>query len=126
MEVDEKAKMLRAKRMGSIDEVLEEVSVLIDTHFFNEFTETKSSAFLKNVIANQNLIDLNLFKRSWRSLNCTQKTMKIIRQILENLLCVGKRKALITLKESRLGASAPRQACLSVKFIISCCKRVDG
>ena len=54
MEADEKAKLLRAKRMGSIEEVLEEVSVLIDTHFFNEFTETKSSAFLKNAIANQN------------------------------------------------------------------------
>ena len=79
MEADEKAKMLRAKMIGSIEEVLEEESVLIDTHFFNEFTETKSSAFLKNVIANQNSIGLNLFKRTWRSLNCTPKTMKVVR-----------------------------------------------
>ena len=40
--------MLRAKRRTkSIDEVLEEVEVLIDTHFFNEFSESKSSLFLK-------------------------------------------------------------------------------
>ena len=70
--------------------MLEEVSVLIDTHFFNEFTETKSSAFLKNVIANQNTIDLNLFKRTWRSLNWTPKTMKVVREIQENLICIGK------------------------------------
>ena len=65
--------------MGIIEEVLEEVSVLIDMHFFNEFTETKSSAFLKNVIANQNTIDVNLLKRTWRSLKCTPKTMKVVR-----------------------------------------------
>ena len=87
MEADEKAKMLRAKRMRSIEEVLKEVSVLIETHFFNEFPETKSSAFLKNVITNQNSIDLNLFKGTWRSLNCTPKTMKVVREIQENLLC---------------------------------------
>ena len=38
-EMDEKEKdqMLRAKKMESIADVLEEVEVLIDTHFFNEF-----------------------------------------------------------------------------------------
>ena len=35
------------KRMNGIQEVLEEVDVLIDTHFFNQFFETKSSQFLK-------------------------------------------------------------------------------
>ena len=58
--------------MKSIAEVLEEVEVLIDTHF-NAFSETKSSLFLKKVIANQNAIDLRLFKKSWRTLNCTPK-----------------------------------------------------
>ena len=99
MEADEKAKILRAKRMGSLAEMLEEVSVLIDTHFFNEFTETKSSAFPKNAIANHNTIDLNLFKRTWRTLNCTPKTMKVIREIQENLLCIGRE----VLKQRQLG-----------------------
>ena len=65
--------MIRAKRAKSIDEVLEEVEVLIDTHFFNEFSETKSSMFLKNVIANQNVIDVRILKKTWRILNCTQR-----------------------------------------------------
>ena len=90
MDEREKDQILQAKRLKSIDDVLEEVGVLIDTHFFNEFTETKSFAFLKNVIANQNSIDLNLFKRIWSSLNCSSKTMKVVREIQENLLLLGK------------------------------------
>ena len=68
----EKNQMLRAKRIRSIDDVLEEVEALIDTHFFNDFSETKSSMFLK-VISNQSVIDKRLFKRRWRTLNCTPK-----------------------------------------------------
>ena len=47
IEVGEKNERLRMMRVKSIDEVLEEVNVLIDTHFFNEFEGTKSSQFLK-------------------------------------------------------------------------------
>ena len=47
---NEKMKVMRTK---SIAEVLEDVEALIDTHFYNEFWETKSSQFLKNVLANQ-------------------------------------------------------------------------
>ena len=75
-------------KMKSIAEVLEEVEVLVDTHFFNEFSETKSSLFLKKVVAHQGWIEMRLFKKTWRSLNCTPKTSKIIREIQENLLCV--------------------------------------
>ena len=50
---------------------MEEVEVLIDTHFFNEFTETKSSQFLKKVLANQSVIEVRLFRKTWRSLNCS-------------------------------------------------------
>ena len=39
--------MIRVKSMKGIAEVLEEVEVLIDTHFYNEFSEAKSSLFLK-------------------------------------------------------------------------------
>ena len=49
MEAREKDQIVRAKMMKSIDEVLEEVVVLIDTHLFNEFSETKSSQLLKKV-----------------------------------------------------------------------------
>ena len=57
IEASEKEQMLRAKRMTSIEEVVEEVDVLVDTHFFNEFSETKSSQFLKKVIAHQSTIE---------------------------------------------------------------------
>ena len=68
-------------------------------HFFNEFSETKSSAFLKKIVANQGAIEMILFKRTWMSLNCTPKTMRVIREIQENLLCVGRRKDLLTKKK---------------------------
>ena len=100
-EIDEreKSQLLGAKRMMSIEEVMEEVEVLIDTHFFNEFYGTKSALFLKRVLGNQGWIEMRLLKRTWRTLNCTPKTMKIIREIQENLLCVGKRKEMITKKK---------------------------
>ena len=94
----EKSVLLGAKRLKSIEEMMEEVEVLIDTHFFNEFYRTKSSVFLKRVLENQDSIEMRLFKRTWRSLNCTRKTMRIIWEIQENLLCVGKRKEMITKK----------------------------
>ena len=90
IEEREKKDTLRPKMMQSIADVIEEVEVLIDIHFFNEFSETKSSLFLKRVLANQNVIEVGLFRRTWRTLNCTPKTMKVIREIQENLLCVGR------------------------------------
>ena len=77
----ENDRIIRAVKVKSIHDVLEEVEVLIDTHFFNEFYETKSSLFLKKVIKNQNAIDTNLLKRTLRSPNCSPKTMKTIREI---------------------------------------------
>ena len=96
----ERSQMLRAKKCKSIHDVLEEVEVLIDTHFFNEFWETKSSQFLKKVIDNQGLIEMNTLKRTWMSLNCSLKTMKLILEIQENLLCVVKRREMITKKKA--------------------------
>ena len=89
--------------------------------------EAKSSGFLKKVITHQSAIDLRLFRKTWRTLSCSPKTMKVIREIQENLLCVGKRKELITKKKadsrcwcSRTGAQ------MNAKHIISCWKRVSG
>ena len=121
----EKSVAVRAKKAKSIEDVLEEVVVLIDTHF-TEFSGTKSSAFLKKVIMYQSVIDMILFKKTWRSLNCSPKTMKVVREIQENLLCVGKRKELITKKkrtETLCWCSKTRLP-LNAKHIISCCKRV--
>ena len=127
MEGREKSEKLKAVRMKSIAEVLEEVEVLVDTHFFNEFSETKSSLFLKKVISNQGTTDMNLLKKTWRTLNCYPKTMKVIREIQENLLCVGKRRELIKKKrtESRCWCSK-KGLPLNANHIISCCKRVSG
>ena len=80
-EASEKEKIIRAKRNKSITDVLEEVEVLIDTHFFDEFTKTKSSTFLKKVIENQGSIDTSLFTKTRRTLNCTPKTTKVNREI---------------------------------------------
>ena len=82
--------------MKNNQEVLEEDEVLVDTHFF-EFSKTKSSTFLEKVMANQNAIDVRVFKKTWRTLNRT-KTLKAIREIQDNLPCVGKRKELTTKK----------------------------
>ena len=114
-------------RTKSIAEVLEDVEALIDTHFFNEFWETKSSQFLKKALANQGVIEMRLFKKTWRSLNCSPKTMKVIREIQENLLCVGKRKELITKKmeETKCWCSKTGMV-LNAKHIISCCRKVSG
>ena len=65
--------MIGAKRLKSIADVLEEVDVLNDTHFFDQFYEKKSKKFLKNVVENQNTIDISLLRKSRRSLNCTPK-----------------------------------------------------
>ena len=69
----EKDQILIAKRTKSIAVVLEEVEVLIDTRFFTEFCQTKSSTFLKRVIANQSVIEMTIPKRTWRTLNCTRR-----------------------------------------------------
>ena len=123
----EKVQMLRVKRMRSIEEVLEEVEVLIDTHFFNEFWETKSSLFLKRVIANQSVIETSLFKKTWRTLNCTPKTMKVIREVQENLLCVGKRKELITKTKTESKCWCSKTGLpLNAKHIVSCCRKVSA
>ena len=69
MDEHEKDIMLRAMKSKSIADVLEEVEVLIDTHFFNAFWETKSSLFLKRIITSQNMIEMRLFRKAWRTLN---------------------------------------------------------
>ena len=127
VEAYEKEQMLRAKRMKSIEEVVEEVEVLIDTHFFNTFSETKSSLFLKKVIAHQSTIEMRLLKKRWRTLNCSPKTLKVIREIQENLLCVGKRKELITKKPAETTSWCSKMGlALNAKHIISCCKKVSA
>ena len=45
---------------------------------------------------NQSAIDTTLFKKTRRTMNCSPRTMRVIWEIQENLLCVGKRKEIIT------------------------------
>ena len=103
------------------------MDVLIDTHHYNEFSGTKSSMFLKKVIENRNVIDVRLLKKTWRTLNCSPKTMKIIGEIQENLLCVGKRREMITKKKTEAKCRCSTTGLqLNANHIISCCKRVSG
>ena len=100
------------------------MEVLIDTHHFNDFSQTKSPGFLKKVIANQSSIDMRLLKKTWRTLNCNPKTMKVIREIQENLLCVGKRKELITKKKAETKCWCSKTGMpLTAKHIVSCCRK---
>ena len=119
--------LLRSNKSRSIEEVLEEVEVLIGVHFFNEFSRTKSSAFLKRIITGQNTIEINIPKKTWRTLNCTPKTPKVIREIQENLPCVGKRRELITEQkdDSRCWCSKTGLQ-LNAKHVVSCCKKVSA
>ena len=122
-----KEETVRAIKTRSIADVLEEVEVLVDTHFFNEFSETKSSLFLKRVISNQGWIEMHLLKKTWRTLNCTPKTMKVLREIQENLLCVGKRKEMITGQKAEKVCFCSKSAqLLNAKHIVSCCRKVAG
>ena len=127
IEEREKRQLICAKRAMCIDEVLGEVEVLIDTHFFNEFSETKSSWFLKRVFENQRFIDMRLFRKTWRTLNCSPKTMKVIREIQENLLCVGRRRELVTKKRTETKCWCSQTGLpLNAKHIVSCCRKVAG
>ena len=47
IEEPDKSHKLQAMKMKSINEVIEDVRVLIDIHYFDEFSRTKSSIFLK-------------------------------------------------------------------------------
>ena len=68
---------------------------------------------------------MKLFKKTWRTLNCAPKTLKVIREIQENLLCVGKRKELITKKRDRTTCFCSiSDVKLNEKHIISSCKKV--
>ena len=127
MEEREKEQTLRTRRMMSIKEVLDEVEVVIDTHFYDEFPKTNSSGFLKTIYTNQSSIEINLLRKTWRTLNCSPKTLKVIREIQENLLCVGKRRELITKKraESKCWCSKTGLP-LNSKHIVSCCRKVSA
>ena len=59
-------------------------------------------------------------------MNCSPKTMKVIWEIQENLLCVGRRKELITKQRTEtLCWCSNIRLPLNAKHI-SCCKRVSG
>ena len=126
MEARENDGIMRTKRNTSIAEVLEEVEVLIDTRFFDEFSRTKSSMCLKRAITNQSEIEMRLFKKTWRTLNCSPDTMKVIGEMLENLHCVGKRNRLVMKKaETKCWCSKAGQT-LNAKHIIGYCRKASG
>ena len=74
---------------------------------------------------NQILIDMALFKKTRKSLNCTPKTMKVIGENQENILCVWKGKEMIIKKgaETRCWCSKTGMP-LNAKHIASCYRNV--
>ena len=76
-------------------------------------------------MAKQSVIDIRLFRKAWKTLNCTPKTIKVIREIQENLLCVWKK--LITKKRMETKCWCSKTGLkLNAKHIVSCCKRVGA
>ena len=70
---------------------------------------------------------MRIFKKTLRSFNCSPKTMKIIREVHENLLRVGKRNELMAKKKAEWKCWWSKiRLPLNAKNIISCCKRVSG
>ena len=94
------------------------------TAISSEFSE-KSSLFQKG-FANQNVIDVRLFKKTRRSLKCSPKTLKVIREIQEKLFCVGKRKEQITKKTDSKCRCSKAGLALKAKHITCWCKKVSG
>ena len=98
-QIDEIEKMLKLNDMRTkgIAEVLEEVHVLVDLHFYNEFSGTKSSMNLKRSTQNRVRLRRDSSRRP-RKLKYTPKTMKANREIQE-ISSVRKRKEQITKKK---------------------------
>ena len=70
---------------------------------------------------------MRLLKKTWRTLNFTPQTMKNIRIIQENLLCVGKRREMITKKRTETMCWCSKTGLpLNAKHIINCCRKVTG
>ena len=123
----ENSQIPRAIRAKSMTEVIEEVEVIIDTHFLDVFYQTKSCPFLKTVISCQGSIDTRLFKKTWRTLNCSPKTFKVIGEIQENLLCVGKKREMITKQKTETRCWCIKTGLpLNAKHIVSCCRMVSA
>ena len=118
--------MLRVKRMRGIAEVLEEMVVLVDTRIFNEFSE-KVLRVPEEGACQPEFHGYGTLREDLEIMKLFPKTLKVIEEIQENLLCVGKRKEMTTKKNvetMRFCSNTGLQ--LSAKHIISCCKKASG
>ena len=61
---ERRAKFSERKEQRALETCLKKVEVLVDAHSFKEFSETKSSGFLKMVISNQSTIDTRFLKKT--------------------------------------------------------------
>ena len=122
----EKRQILGAKGLKNIADVLEEVEILIDTHFFNEFCETKSSLFLKRALENQKYIDMpppqediediELYSQDNESYPGDPREPPLHRQ----------EKKLVTKKTETTCFCIQTGMPLSDKHITTCCRKVSG
>ena len=59
--------------------------------------------------------------------NCTPKTLKMVKEIQENILCIGKRKRLITEQKTESKCFCSQTGLpLNAKHIITCCRKVNA
>ena len=79
------------------------------------------------MISNQRVIDTWFFKKTWRTLNCSPKTFSVIRENQENLICVGRRRELLTKTNAETMCFLSKAVLLlKAKHIVSCCKKVSS
>lgn len=118
----EKAKRMRIK--GAIKEIRNEREVNIETFHQDKFMEGSTSRFQKEIRKQKSHIDMKVMRRAWKRMNWKPKTMKMIREYQEGLLCVGKRRNVINKRKGSTKCSCgKRQSELNARHILTGCAR---
>ena len=69
--------------------------MIIEPFHHDKFMEGNTSRFLKETRKQKEHIDMKTTRKAWNKMNCKPKTMKMIGEYQEGLLCVGKRRTMI-------------------------------
>ena len=69
---------------------------------------------------------MTTLKKTWSTLNCAPKTLKVKREIQEILLCAGKREEIVSKKSETRRWYSKTGIPLNAKHIVSCCRKVSG
>ena len=122
--------MFRSERIKGVPLCLEwKSSMSLTSPMCVPHLRNKVLAVLKMVISNRRVINVRLFKKTLRTLNCSPKTLKVVLEIQVNPICDGRRREMNTKKKTwttcwRRNTGMPLSR--TQKHIISCCKKVSA